>query len=111
MENLVGIFVTGFPTTQGGNCATRFDERKGALAGRTKPTDGPLTANGTTPYKLSYAKMKFVILNFLLLTKVVLGKSTRAFRRNCRHIRGKKVKLSLCLIKHDAMKTYGGVDV
>jgi hypothetical protein len=24
---------------------------------------------------------------------------------------GKKVKLSLCLIKHSAMKTYGGVDV
>jgi hypothetical protein len=33
------FFGTGFPTTEGGNGATHFDERKDSLAGRKKKTN------------------------------------------------------------------------
>jgi hypothetical protein len=76
------IFGTGTPSPpRGGNRVTVFDEWKDYLKGRSKPTGGPLANIWTILYKLFYTKMKFVILDYFMMTKVVLEKSARPIRR------------------------------
>jgi len=51
-------------------------------------------------------------VNITIMFLETTRKSVRvATGRQCLQSIGKKIKLSLYLIKHDAMKTYGGVEV